>query len=314
MAFIPSPSYSRRNWKDGSSGGTPITAAYLNNMEAGIADAATAAQATAAEAAYEHYEGRALSQLLAPEIGSGALYDALHKRISAGNYSGLRVGDYMDVPLTATAGVTSQTSVRARIAHFDPYYQCGDSPKPRHIAFVVDCIAVASDAVGVANGSYLMWNTANTNQGTADEKHPYLASNQKKWEKLLEGCMPAELMKYVLTQRVLLEERYSASGSLDDSNSWSWADIGKLWSLSEIEVYGQCVWGTKGYSVGFDCQFDYFRDTWHRLPGGSRIGWWLRSVRGGSSSNVCDVNNHGRADCYAATNDWIRPRVGFLLG
>ena len=314
MAFIPSPTYSRKTWKDGSSGATPITAASLNNIEAGIADSVSAAQATAAEAAYGHYEGRALTQLLASEIGSGTVYDALHKRISAGNYSGLRVGDYMDEPLTATAGVTSQTSVRARIAHFDPYYQCGDNAKPHHIAFVTDAIAVAADAVGVANGSYLMWNTTNTNQGTADEKHPYLASNLKKWEKLLEGCMPAGLMKYVLTQRVLLEERYSASGALDDSNSWSWADIGKLWSLSETEVYGQRVWGTQGYSVGFDCQFDYFKDTWHRLPGGSRVGWWLRSVGGGSPSNVCGVNGDGDANYYAATRDWLRPRVGFLLG
>ena len=80
-----------------------------------------------------------------------------------------------------------------------------------------------------------------------------------------------------------------------------------------MEVYGCPVWGTPGYSVGFDCQFDLFRDTAHRLNG-TRYYWWLRSVSGGSSAYVCYVNSYGYATCYDATNDWIRPRVGFLLG
>ena len=28
---------------------------------------------------------------------------------------------------------------------------------------------------------------------------------------------------------------------------------------------------------------------------------------GGSSSNVCNVNNNGNANNNAATNDWVRP-------
>lgn len=172
---------------------------------------------------------------------------------------------------------------------------------------------MAKTVTGVANDSYLMWNTANTNQGTADVKNPYLNSNLKAWEKLLEACLPEGLTKYLLTQRVLLEERYSASGALSDSNSWSWQDIGKVWSPSEMEVYGCPVWGTKGYSVGFDCQFDLFRDTAHRLNG-TRCLWWLRSVVGGSSSSVCYVDSNGGADCNSAAAAWVRPRPGFLVG
>ena len=172
---------------------------------------------------------------------------------------------------------------------------------------------MAKTVTGVANDSYLMWNTADTNQGTADVKNPYLNSNLKAWEKLFEACLPEGLTKYLLTQRVLLEERYSASGALSDSNSWSWQDIGKVFSLSEMEVYGCPVWGTKGYSVGFDCQWDLFRDTAHRING-NRCTWWLRSVVGGSSSYVCDVSNGGGANCTSATNAWVRPRPGFLVG
>ena len=260
------------------------------------------------------YGGQNIATLLAGEIGSGTVYDALHKRIVANNFSGLRVGDYLDVPLVSASNVAAQQSVRFLLAHFDPYYQCGDSAKGHHIAFIASApVAVAKTVTGVANDSFLMWNTANTNQGTADVKNPYLNSNLKAWEKLFEACLPEGLTKYLLTQRVLLEERYSASGALSDSNSWSWQDIGKVWSPSEMEVYGCPVWGTKGYSVGFDCQFDLFRDTAHRLNG-TRCLWWLRSVMGGSSSDVCCVSNSGSATYGSATNTWVRPRPGFLVG
>jgi len=32
---------------------------------------------------------------------------------------------------------------------------------------------------------------------------------------------------------------------------------------------------------------------------------------GGSSSNVCYVNNNGNANCGSATGTWVRPRPGF---
>lgn len=216
--------------------------------------------------------------------------------------------------LVNASGVAGQQSVRFVIAHIDPYLLCDDRSKGHHIAFVASApIAVSSSYSGVTNSSCIPWNKTNTNQGTADVKNPYLCSQLKGWEKAFEACLPEGLTKYILTQRVLLEERYSASGALTDSNNWSWQDIGKIWSLSEMEVYGCPVWGTPGYSVGFDCQFDLFRDTAHRVNG-NRSLWWLRSVGGGSSAYVCYVGIDGRAGYYGASHDWIRPRVGFLLG
>ena len=260
------------------------------------------------------YGGQSIAAILAGEIGSGTVYDALHKRIAAGNFAGLRVGDYIDVPLVSASNVAAQQSVRFLLAHIDPYLYCGDNSKGHHIAFVASApVSVAKTVTGVANDSFLMWNTTNTNQGTAETKNPYLGSNLKAWETSFEACLPEGLTKYLLTQRVLLEERYSASGAINDSNSWSWQDIGKVWSLSEMEVYGCPVWGTPGWSVGFDCQFDLFRDTAHRVNG-SRYDWWLRSVMGGSSSYVCCVGYTGYASYYSATDAWVRPRPGFLVG
>jgi hypothetical protein len=261
------------------------------------------------------YPGQSLATLLAGEVsGSVTIYDALHKRVQAANFSGMRVGDYIDVPLVSASAVTTQQSVRFLLAHIDPYLYCGDNSKGHHLAFVASApVAVAKTVAGAANDSFLMWNTTNTNQGTADQKCPYPNSNLKAWEKAFEACLPESLTKYLLTQRVLLEERYSASGALNDSNSWSWQDIGKVFSLSEMEVYGCPVWGTKGYSVGFDCQWDLFRDTAHRING-TRYYWWLRSVVGGSSSGVCYVGGDGAATCGSATATWVRPRPGFLVG
>ena len=260
------------------------------------------------------YDGQSIATILAGEIGSGTVYDALHKRIAAANFAGLRVGDYLDAPLVSASAVAAQQSVRFLLAHIDPYLYCGDNSKGHHIAFVASApVSVAKTVTGVANDSFLMWNTTNTNQGTAETKNPYLGSNLKAWETAFEACLPEGLTKYLLTQRVLLEERYSASGALTDSNNWSWQDIGKVWSLSEMEVYGCPVWGTPGYSVGFDCQFDLFKDTAHRVNG-TRCDWWLRSVVGGSSSSVCCVSSYGYAYYTSATPTWVRPRPGFLFG
>ena len=299
-----------------------VTAFVVNGTTLGVNDGAAlaTAQSAASEAEYNRqsligkYAGRDLASILSGEMGTGTVYDALHKRVANNNFAGLRVNDYIDVPLVSASAVTSEQSKRFRIAHFDPYYQCGDAAKGHHIAFVADTpVAVSSSYSGVKNSSSLPWNATNTNQGTADDNHPYTCSQLKGWETAFAACLPEGLTKYLLTQRVMLETRYSSSGALTDSNSWSWADIGKVWSLSETEVYGQCVWGTKGYSVGFDCQFDIFKDTAHRLNGSS-LHWWLRSAQSGSSSGVCFVHHYGNATCTGATDVWVRPRPGFLLG
>ena len=221
------------------------------------------------------------------------------------------MGDYIDVPLVSASDVTRLQSVRFVIAHIDPYLWCDDRGKGHHIAFVASApIAASSSYAGVTNSSCIAWNKKNTNQGTAETKNPYLGSDLKVWETAFEACLPEGLTKYLLTQRVLLEERYSASGAINDSNNWSWQDIGKVWSPSEMEVYGCPVWGTPGWSVGFDCQFDLFHDTAHRING-TRYLWWLRSVASGSASSVCYVDNNGNANYNSATNTWVRPRPGF---
>ena len=83
----------------------------------------------------EQYKGRSLTAVFADEIGKHAnIYAWLSARAKAGNFDGLRIGDYMDVPIRAGANVPAQT-LRYHIAAIDPYYNCSDQPMPHHITF-----------------------------------------------------------------------------------------------------------------------------------------------------------------------------------
>ena len=67
------------------------------------------------------------------------------------------------------------------------------------------------------NGSYIKWRDTNDNNGTADEKHPYLCSKLHDWEiNDFLPALPSTLQSAIMAQRVLLEERYSSSGKLTE--------------------------------------------------------------------------------------------------
>lgn len=275
--------------------------------------------ATAEEYDRQHninaYAGRSLASVFANEIGSTDIYTWLRNRARNADFAGLRIGDYIDVPVSEGANVPAQT-VRYRIGAIDQYYQCGDTAKGHHIVMVpkAPVTAKGGNAPNATCPGCLQWRDTNDNNGTAEEKHPYLCSKLHDWEiNDFFPALPSTLQSAILAQRVLLEERYSSSGKLTEASGWSWADLGKIWSPSEMEVYGCPVWGSKGYSVGFDSQFPIFTDTASRIAGG-RLAWWLRSVMGGSSSSVCMVSSGGDASNIVPTGDWTRPLPCFLLG
>ena len=257
------------------------------------------------------YDGRSIKDLL-----GCSTWDETYTALSAKKCSELgflRLGDYLDVTLTSAA-YTQQQALRFVVADVDPYYWCGETTiSSHHIAFVASVpIAVASSVTGAANTSYLQWNTTDTNNGTSSQAAPYMASNLHAWEQKLASVLPSALSSALLEPQFLLETRYSSSGSLTDSTGWAGNTVGKIWSLSETEVCGQLVRGTKVWSVGMDAQFALFRHNRWRLNG-ARAHWWLRSVSGGSSSIVCIVDGAGSATSVGAAYGWILPRPGFLF-
>lgn len=256
------------------------------------------------------YTGRDIAGIHSAEIGSTPFPTWFSNRIKAGNFEGININDYVDIPIDGTAR-------RYRIGDIDPWYLCADQPIGHHIVMIPDQHWILSEekdgdyAVG-STKSRVAWNTSNDNNGSASENHPYLGSNLHKWEieKMLPR-FPKEWQDVMLDRRALVEERYGSSGKIQDSNNWSWANLGKLWSLSEIEIYGHSIWGTKGFSEGIDCQLAIFKRSKARRLSTST---WLRTPASGSSTNICYAVAYGYGFYTSASTDWVYPRPCFLVG
>lgn len=253
------------------------------------------------------YEGRDLTEVFAEEIAEFETpWHWIRSRFQEGNTAGIEIGDY--IPDRLTDG----TEFMALLGMVNGYWMCGDTEIGNHLGFIFAKPFSVTGSFAV-NGDHIMWNTTATNNGTASEKHPYLASNLRKWEKeWVWPKMPAAVRQFMIAPRLLLEERYGTS-ALSDSTSWSWATVEGPFSLCETEVYGQTVWGTKGYSVGMAFQWPIFRNCAAYING-TRVHWWLRSAGSGSSSHACGVYGHGNANRASATHSGICPRPCFLLG
>ena len=259
------------------------------------------------------YAGRSIITVLGVANFDAAVAQ-MHTLAQSRSAGALRLGDYIDVTPTVNT-VNKGNAIRYRIAGIGHCYQFGNSGCPWAFWMVPDAPIDMTGSEYAVNTSYIQWNTTATNNGTAEQQMPYLASNLHAWE-LGEfvPAMPTTLQNVMVNHKILFEKRYSASATLTDSNGWDWGDAGKAFSLSETEVYGQCVWGTKGYSVGADAQLPLFAlAPWRRLSG-NRVFRWLRSVNSGSSSYVCSVGYLGYANYLSAAYTYIRPWPCFLLG
>ena len=286
------------------------------------------------------YQGRSLMAILGASSWEDC-YAMLSARAKRMDSSGIRIGDYIDVTPTSDT-VNMGNAMRYRVAGMGHNYQFGDTACPWAFWMMPDDPINMTGSKYADNTSYIYWNTTGNNNGTADEMHPYLLSKLHDWE-IIEflPALPTALMNVLMSHRILLEERYSASGALTsgniyatdeahiyatdealkerysasgaltDSTLWSWVDAGKVFSLNEMEVYGCPVWGTIGWSVGEAAQLPLFRDSRYRIK--SRTAWWLRSVKAGSVSNVCTVWASGTAG-ISTTFTNTRPRPCFLIG
>lgn len=237
------------------------------------------------------YKGRDLTTVFADEIaGYTDAWAWIHARITAGNYSGIYVGDY--IPIT----VKNET-VQMQVAGIDVYTNTTDQGLGHHIDFISrDCFSET-----------VQWNTTNNNNGNATDGSPYMVSNLHTWLATLSSHLPQAVKNHIVTKRSLMEIRYSASGALTDSTSWEWKDMGLLWVPHEYEVFGSVVWATKGYGQGQAMQYPIFANSWlNRIKGaghgGSRCAWWLASVGSGHSADACGVPSDGAATNWYASD------------
>ena len=255
--------------------------------------------------------GQDLSVVLADKISAsgGTVYSVLHELVASEDFSNIMVGDYFDVQVGYIPAI-SDRNMRFVVAHINPYKGVGKPETASHIALVsAQPLTVRTNYQYAAGGSYLLWNSPSTNNSPNYGGCPYADSVLHKTEISLETGMPDEFEQYIIERQAYLEKRYDSSS---DSTGNSWTKIGKFWSLSEKEVFGCDVFGTKGYSVGADVQFDLFRSG-DALTGG-KTSWWLRTVAGGSTTKACYVDSTGAPMVKDVTGAYVGPRVALLFG
>ena len=251
------------------------------------------------------YDGQNLTAKFAAEIAdySDDPWAWIKARITAADYSGLNIGDYIPFSMGGNA-------IKAQIAGIDTYYRTGDVEIGHHIDFISkDCYPTP-----------VPWNTTNINNGNATNAAPWMVCNLKNvinttWY----NSLPAPLKAQIIEKRAYIETRYTSGSTLTDSTGAAWNDIGKLWVPSEGEVYGTVHWGTRGYSSMQNAPYPIFEASWRNRikgigAGGTGCSWWLLSVFGGYSAIVCVVGGGGLAGTSLASGAAVCAPVCFRIG
>ena len=286
-----------------------------------------------------YYEGVDLTLKFALEIAaspySGDAWAWIRARIRAGDFTGIHVNDY--IPFQTSNSV----SLKACVAGINTYKGYGDTAVGNHIDFICRELWPTNHVFNKAN--YNNGVPAFTPEGgteIAAQEHPWLASDLYHYVNSLAGYvpnattlnpameavdytadgiyyrLPAALKAVIVEKRAYIPKRFSASGLLSDDNAGGWANIGKLWIPSEIEVYGAPCWGGKGtYSTMGFVQYPIFACNMNRVKNksGSRYAWWLLSAYSGNTTIFCYVANVGICVYSSASYTHIAAPVCFRV-
>ena len=225
---------------------------------------------------------------------AAAAFAALRTRADAGNFNGLRLGDYIDVSSMTIDGSTISNSnqrLRFEIAGFDTYLNVGAPPTTSHHILMISKNCVLQKAI----------NSTATNAGgyAASELCAYL-NNQIKT-----GLVNAIGITPKTVQRLL-----------DNKTEWAWL-AETVFIPTEVEVFGHQAWSNnKGFSSGTSVQWPLFSEFPQRRIvkwNGSLWWWWEASSRTDDSARFCGCANSGYADYGSANASDAGVRFAFLV-
>ena len=225
---------------------------------------------------------------------AAAAFAALRTRADAGNFNGLRLGDYIDVSsMTIDGSAISNSNQRLRfeIAGFDTYLNVGDTPVSSHHILMISKNCVLQKAM----------NSTNTNAGgyAASELCAYLNNQVKTGLVNAIGITPKTVNRL-----------------LDIKGSWAWL-AETVFIPSEVEVFGHQAWSNNsGSSSGTSVQWPLFSKFPQRRIAnwnGSRWWWWEASPYTGDSAIFCYCGNYGHAGYYSADDSSRGVRFAFLV-
>ena len=169
---------------------------------------------------------------------AAAAFAALRTRADAGNFKGLRLGDYIDVPsMTVDGSAISNSNQRLRfeIAGFDNYLNIGATPTSSHHIVMISKNCVLQKAM----------NSTATNAGgyAASELCAYLNNQVKTGLVNAIGITPKTVLRL-----------------LDNKTDWTWL-AETVFLPTEVEVFGHQAWSNnKGYSTGTSVQWPLFSE------------------------------------------------------
>ena len=225
---------------------------------------------------------------------AAAAFAALRTRADAGNFNGLRLGDYIDVSsMTIDGSAISNSNQRLRfeIAGFDTYLNVGDTQVSSHHILMISKNCVLQKAM----------NSTNTNAGgyAASELCAYLNNQVKTGLVNAIGITPKTVNRL-----------------LDIKGSWAWL-AETVFIPSEVEVFGHQAWSNNsGSSSGTSVQWPLFSKFPQRRIAnwnGSRWWWWEASPYTGDSAIFCYCGNYGHAGYYSADDSSRGVRFAFLV-
>lgn len=214
--------------------------------------------------------------------------------ISDGTFRDLYIGDYWTI-----GGKVY------RIAHFDYWYNCGDTACTKHhVVIVPDANMYTAQMHNTSSGQYEA-GSANTTEGGYVGSDMY-TTNLAQAKTTINNAFGSA---HILNHRELLTNAvtngYASGGSWYDST---------VELMTEQMVYGGKVFGNElngtsipySYTPGFQ-QLALFRLDKSKIC--IRAHWWLRDVA--SAAAFCYADGHGNCSCNNASDPYgVRPAFG----
>lgn len=218
----------------------------------------------------------------------------LRARATTGDFSTLRLGDYVDLPsLTIGADSVNPTvypartinndynRLRVEIVGFDDYYYVGNTayPTQHHVTMMFKDIPTTAP-----------FNETNITTGD------YPGSMLFHW--LHEQIEPALISAIGLTPRPV--DRIIGTVA-----SGAWAGSETIFLPTNVNIFGTTGFSHTNYGAGTQTQFALFAMNPNKKIkklNGSRYYWWLAEPSASSSTNFCRANNRGDAFYGNASN------------
>ena len=214
----------------------------------------------------------------------------------SGDFSGLRLGDYIDLPeLVIPADSVKPLVYPARTLTWNASYE----NLRIEIQGFNDCLNVGNTAVPTANHCVMGFKniptTAPFNE-TDITTDAYPGSELYHWlhERVEQALIAAiDLDPYLIDRLV---------GTVA---AWGWAGSEKIFLQTNVNVFGTTGFSHTDYGTGTQTQFPLFALNPSRKVkkyNGTRSTWWLAEPSAGSSTHFCRANDRGYASSNAASD------------